>query len=143
MSKSPRTPKPPRLIATSDVKDGVALIAAERARQINVKGWTPEHDDEHFDASLALAAVCYAAPKRLFMRDEYATSVSFEDPWPDSWDKRYDKRGSYGNGFEVGNGIADPATYTFEQRLDLLVKAGAMLAAEIDRLQRVRAKGLA
>ena len=26
---------------------GVELIAAERQRQIEVEGWTPEHDDAH------------------------------------------------------------------------------------------------
>lgn len=29
------------------VTDGVALIAAERRRQIEAEGWTPQHDDEH------------------------------------------------------------------------------------------------
>lgn len=36
-------------------------IAAERARQIAVEGWTPEHDDQHSGGELARAAACYAA----------------------------------------------------------------------------------
>lgn len=36
-------------------------IAAERRRQVEVEGWTPEHDDEHDDGALARAAACYAA----------------------------------------------------------------------------------
>ena len=27
--------------------DGVSLIAAERQRQMDVEGWTPEHDDQY------------------------------------------------------------------------------------------------
>jgi len=38
--------------------DGVALIAAERRRQIEAEGWTPEHDDEHTRGQIALAAAC-------------------------------------------------------------------------------------
>lgn len=31
-------------------------IAAERQRQVEVEGWTAEHDDKHADGSLAQAA---------------------------------------------------------------------------------------
>jgi hypothetical protein len=34
-------------------------VLAERQRQVIVKGWTAEHDDEH-DMELVDAAVCYA-----------------------------------------------------------------------------------
>lgn len=119
---------------------GADLIAIERMRQIKRERWTSRHDDEHADGSLLLAAICYAAPQRIFVREEAATAVHFDDPWPTSWSERWDKRGCYGDGAEVGNGIADPATYTFEQRLDLLVKAGALIAAEIDRMKRELAR---
>jgi hypothetical protein len=115
---------------------GAELIAAERQRQIKKERWTARHDDEHGDDSLVLAAICYAAPVRVFVQQEHSMGVSFMDPWPDSWSERWDKRGTYGNGFEAGNGVADPSTYTPEQRLDLLVKAGALIAAEIDRQKR-------
>jgi hypothetical protein len=118
---------------------GVDLIALERARQIHGERWTKKHDDEHDDGSLLLAAICYAAPQRVYLREEHACGVTFTDPWPASWDEHWDKRGSYGNGYEAGNGIADPATYTYEERLDLLVKAGALIAAEIDRRKRAHA----
>ncbi|HEY0915668.1 MAG TPA: hypothetical protein VGE22_12425 [Solimonas sp.] len=120
---------------------GAELIAAERQRQIKKERWTPAHDDEHDDSSLLLAAICYAAPVRVFVQQEHATGVAFVDPWPDSWSERWDKRGTYGNGIEAGNGIADPDTYTPEQRLDLLVKAGALIAAEIDRQKRALGVG--
>jgi hypothetical protein len=118
---------------------GAELIEAERQRQIRQEGWTEGHDDEHDDGSLLLAAICYAAPERVFVQQEHAVGMSFVDPWPDSWAPSWDKRHQYGNGYEVGNGIADPETYTDEQRLDLLVKAGALIAAEIDRLKRALA----
>ena len=35
---------------------GADLIAAERRRQIEAEGWTPEHDAEHGGESLAIAA---------------------------------------------------------------------------------------
>ena len=66
---------------------GVELIAAERARQVDVKGWTPEHDDNNHDAdgALVLAAACYAAAaecERIYVRDDADGVVVFRDPWP-------------------------------------------------------------
>lgn len=34
-------------------------VIAERQRQQSAEGWTPEHDDEHCNGELAMAAVCY------------------------------------------------------------------------------------
>lgn len=36
------------------------MIAAERRRQVDAEGWTPEHDDEHEICELAMAAVAYS-----------------------------------------------------------------------------------
>ncbi|MBI6882382.1 hypothetical protein [Pseudomonas putida] len=38
------------------------MIAAERQRQIEVKGYTPEHDDEHILGEIAEAAAEFASP---------------------------------------------------------------------------------
>lgn len=86
---------------------GVEMIAAERKRQVEMEGWTPEHDAEHTDHSLAQAAACYAVPqdRRGFL---------FADLWPDSWDESWWKPSA--------------------DRVRELVKAGALIAAEIDRL---------
>ena len=35
-------------------------VAAERKRQIEVEGWTAEHDDRHTPGELAQAGACYA-----------------------------------------------------------------------------------
>jgi hypothetical protein len=57
------------------MKTGIELIAEERKRQIEVEGWTAEHDDEHTDGELALAAVCYATPIKLYERLERALGI--------------------------------------------------------------------
>lgn len=98
-------------------------VLAERARQVSAEGWTTEHDDEHRRGELASAAACYAAPFRVFQAVErpgraYETFTSYEDgwPWADRWWKPKDRR-------------AD------------LVRAGALILAEIERLDRAAAKG--
>lgn len=115
---------------------GVTRIAAERARQESAEGWTAEHDDQHKGGAMAMAACCYAAPRKLYERQDAGAGVHFFDPWP--WDRDDDKRliGDYRE-------IPDPQTYGLEKRLDLLAKAGALIAAEIDRLLRRDARDAA
>jgi hypothetical protein len=44
-----------------DLQTGpLGAFMAERLRAMGEKGYTPEHDDEHADGSLAEAAACYA-----------------------------------------------------------------------------------
>ncbi len=50
---------------------GIERIAAERLRQIEKKGWTPEHDDEHDPEDLEMAAACYA----IMLRAETGTCL--------------------------------------------------------------------
>lgn len=97
------------------MKTGIELIAEERQRQIKVKGWTKEHDAEHTDGSLASAAVCYAIPSE-YRHYSYCPlrKARVPDFWP--WDKKWWK----------------PCP---KNRIRELVKAGALIAAEIDRLQ--------
>lgn len=98
------------LAARADKVDGASLIAAERQRQITAEGWTPEHDDEHGDGELVQAAACYALPPHYRVFDEDASAPQ---DWP--WDAEWWKPGD---------------------RIRELVKAGALIAAEIDRLRR-------
>lgn len=105
---------------------GLERIAAERARQITRLGWTAEHDDdEHHDGSLALAAVCYAAcaaGTRVYKREQWGdVSYVFEDPWP--WSEDTDRR-------------PQDKKLSKKAKLRLLEKAGALIAAEIDRVAR-------
>lgn len=87
---------------------GVDLIAAERARQIDTLGWTPEHDAQHPAGMLACAAAMYALPdhRRPMPR---ATGVPLLWPWAhDHWKP------------------------TPDDRLHELARAGALIAAEMD-----------
>lgn len=98
------------------MKSGIELIDDERERQKKVEGWTPEHDDEHEDDELARAAACYAMPrvKRYYRISDSAADVwGLLWPWADGWWKP-----------------------SHDNRVRELVKAGALIAAEIDRLQR-------
>jgi hypothetical protein len=114
---------------------GADRIAKERQRQITAEGWTAEHDDEHRDGELAAAAACYAIPDLLFRKKEYANEIHFVDPWP--WNTKWDKRPHPNSGNVVA---PNSAFYVgIDERLRQLEKAGALIAAEIDRLERVKA----
>lgn len=92
--------------------NAIELIAAERRRQVDVEGWTPEHDDMHSDGELASAAACYAMPEH-----ERPTTDGVPERWPAEWDPRDFKP-------------------TPNDRIRELVKAGALIVAEIERFQR-------
>ena len=101
---------------------GVEAIAAERRRQIEAEGWTTEHDDTHTRGEMAAAAGVYAlaaASQNDYrfvligspVNDCLAGAMELW-PWEKSWFKPTDRRRD-------------------------LVKAGALIAAEIDRLDRI------
>ena len=99
---------------------GIDLMAAERRRQVADEGYTPEHDAEHADGALALAAACYATPVAYRKTISFASNLSAD-------------RGSWYSDIPVlwpwHPGYWKPAS-----RVRMLVKAGALIAAEIDRL---------
>lgn len=94
---------------------GIQLISEERKRQIEVEGWTPEHDSKHNTGDLAHASAAYALAE-LYRR---STKEGFDNT-PDSWpfSKEWWK----------------PSP---ENRIKELQKAGALIAAEIDRLLEI------
>jgi len=94
---------------------GDILISTERQRQILKEGYTDKHDDLFKDGELAWAAVCYAAPKERLVGVYHLGG--WVDPWP--WHPKFDKRGQH-------------------NRVRELQIAGALIAAEIDRLLRTR-----
>lgn len=103
-----------------DETTGAELIATERRRQIEVEGWTDEHDRiEHGGWELVYAAAAYLLQGSGFVAIEGRTY--HEDKpliptiWP--WDDQYWK----------------PSP---DNRIRELVKAGALIAAEIDRLKQ-------
>ncbi|MCW5727212.1 hypothetical protein [Parvibaculum sp.] len=93
-------------------------ILNERARQIHAEGWTPEHDDEHDKGEMAMAAAAYAwiaADTDDARAAPLGSRLSGHAPalWP--WDRKWWKPKS--------------------PRYDL-VRAGALILAEIERLDR-------
>lgn len=91
------------------MKTGIELISDERKRQVESEGWTAEHDDEHDNHQLSEAAACYALGVPTAVSNDVAKVPLW--PWDESW-------------WKPGDRVRD------------LVKAGALIAAEIDRLQR-------
>ncbi len=116
---------------------GIGLITAERLRQIEVEGWTAKHDDEHERGELASAAICFASPFQPFVLDHRTQpdEYKFVDAYPPSWDIKWDKRlrshAGYGD-------VVENQDLPINERIRNLVKAGALIAAEIDRLQRIK-----
>jgi HPt (histidine-containing phosphotransfer) domain-containing protein len=82
-------------------------IAAERQRQINMEGWTAAHDDAHDLGQIAAAAGVYA----LVASGRHLDIAAQFWPWDYQWWKPCDARRN-------------------------LVKAGALIVAEIQRLDR-------
>ena len=117
-------------LATFQASEGARLIAAERERQVTREGFTSEHDDGHRDESMAWAAACYAAPARVYRLKDGPEHPGAEPVYVEAfpWDAKWDKRPL---------DPADPAGFEHHAaRRRALVKAGALCAAEVDRLDR-------
>lgn len=114
------------------MSSGAELIAAERERQIEQEGWTPEHDDGHTLGELAAAGACYALLTTRWKdaRALVGGSLIRDILWP--WEREWFKPAEY---------LEPPYTANAHRDKDVrdLVRAGALIAAEIDRLQRGRA----
>lgn len=93
--------------------DGVTQAArdvlAERERHKTVEGWTEAHDDTHVEGDMARAAACYALVAANYPADDRVIHRFW--PWLDAWWKPTNPRRD-------------------------LVKAGALIIAEIERLDR-------
>lgn len=92
-------------------------IAAERRRQIEAEGWTPEHDDAYHKGELAGAAACYAMHGLEYrisivnLAQQVSNLTRDLWPWARSWWKPKDRRRD-------------------------LIRSAALLVAEIERLDR-------
>lgn len=98
----------------NDYSPGALAIMRERERQETKEGWTTGHDDGHANGEMAGAAVCYAL-QGLFIPGNLGDRVRMlkTDLWP--WSMQW---------WKPKNRRAD------------LIRAGALIAAEIDRLDR-------
>lgn len=104
------------------MKTAIQLILNERRRQVEIEGWSLDHDDNHTDGELAAAAATYADP------------ANYHGDFP-----LYDGSGEAK--------VLIPRTYRWpfgkewfkpspENRIRELAKAGALILAEMERLQR-------
>ncbi|HHG8626211.1 TPA: hypothetical protein ACPYUI_002798 [Raoultella ornithinolytica] len=88
------------------VTAATADVLAERQRQVTAEGWTAERDDGYQNSELADAAACYAIHAH---NQGFSTPAHW--PWSQDWWKQTSPRRD-------------------------LVKAGALILAEIERLDR-------
>lgn len=98
-----------RLAIEAPIRAVIEDVFAERKRQITSEGWTAAHDDEHDGGEMAIAGACYA------MRADRVGGghdVPKEWPWDKAWWKPKNKRRD-------------------------LVRAAALIIAEIERLDRL------
>ena len=96
-------------------EQALADVMRERSRQVTAEGYSAEHDDKHVDEEIAYMACYYAMP-----------------PTARAWNA--------GLGETFGEAV-QPAEWTpkaFDRRSEL-VKAGALILAEIERLDRAAA----
>ena len=108
----------------------IDMFDSERNRQVSQEGWSREHDDLHDKGELARMAACYSvfaalSDKHREIDTKHAPYSSLyaviRRMWPTNWDWRWWKPKS---------------------RIRDLVRAGALLVAEIERLQRIEWKKL-
>jgi hypothetical protein len=99
-------------------------ISLERWRQKTVEGWTIYHDDEHCSGEMAQAAACYADPAPEITRVAKETGrktkvtgawIPKRWPWATEWYKPKDRRRD-------------------------LIRAAALIVAEIERLDRAEGR---
>src|SRR6478609_3064815 len=98
------------------MKTGIELISEERDRQIKKEGWTEFHDAQYKRDELARAAAAYAMPDRF--RDKLINGKPRIFPFMVSWWKPADKKKKR------------------KGHIHELVQSGALISAEIDRLQK-------
>ncbi|MBA6103454.1 hypothetical protein [Pseudomonas monteilii] len=112
--------KPDLNITLSEGEHGTRLVAlevlTERIRQIMVEGYTAEQDDQYTTGQLADAASAYAA-------------------WAHTWNLPY---------VECTHTPAlwpwAPETWKSQSQRQMLIKAGALILAELERLDRKQAQ---
>lgn len=93
---------------------GATLIKLERDRQIKTENFSLENDSRCVQRELVMAALAYACTDGSSEQDAQAKEMFW--PWTDKWYK------------PSANAVRN------------LTKAGALIAAEIDRLNALRVK---
>jgi len=100
--------------AAPSMMQAVRDVLTERRRQIEIEGWSSEHDDGHDSGQMARAAACYALGRNdSLIFPPWARFPKGLPVWP--WDNDWWKP-------------SNPRRN--------LVKAAALIVAEIERLDR-------
>lgn len=129
------------------MKTGIQLIAEERQRQIEIEGWSAEHDAKHRSFEMSGAAACYVAHNI----SKAIKDVNHTNQSPLAEFKIYDfgERNFLVNSGDRGDRQIRKAGWRNGWPWDMkwwkpskdpiknLIKAGALIAAEIDRLQSI------
>lgn len=113
MSLPPKLAEARRQMASVDAPSAITdEILLERMRQMQQEGWTLDHDDQHRSGEMALAAALYALPYQSLKQGDFAgLQMTLELTY--DWHVKPDP---------------DPRRR--------LVKAAALIVAEIERLDR-------
>lgn len=96
-------------------------VIEERQRQIRAEGWTPEHDDGHTEGALAAAAACFALEGTFMDYDSAFPRLELPDGLPVAWPWH-------------------SIHWKPKDRRRNLVRAAALIVAEIERLDRQEAQ---
>ncbi|EJF6782426.1 hypothetical protein M8194_001970 [Escherichia coli] len=95
-----------RAQGVKSLSNAVQSVISERQRQQSVEGWTPEHDDQYGESQLLWASSCY-----VLNTIQPFNRIPMDWPWAPEWWKPTNPRRD-------------------------LVKAGALIMAEIERIDR-------
>lgn len=102
------------------MKTGIELITEERKRQVEVEGFTLLHDLKYKNQELAKAAVAYTISDHFHPMDSSAEQIN-------------------GVFLSIRRTVFWPFKFEWfkpsNNRIEELTKAGALIAAEIDRIQ--------
>lgn len=128
LTREGAAPQPSPVAQPNALSQAARDVLAERQRQINAEGWTPERDDEHDEGELCYAAAGYAVAASdhiqaiatgiddtLTMDDDTVSPPHTSDPWPADW------------------------TFKPCPPRRALVKSGALILAELERIDRADA----
>ena len=125
------------------MKTGIELIAEERQRQIDVEGYTKEHDMLHDEREFRNAAASYMMPNSIRPTLDVTDKLDVQP----SYAVIYDHYSSDGTLHKLR--VLPPYIWPWNEqswkptpldRVRELVKAGALIAAAIDRLQAQKEK---
>ena len=106
----------------NNMKTGIELIAEERQRQIEVEGYSAQHDSQHNASEFVYAAIAYTEAAKV--------GVNCQEIGNTNENEIIQRKREMGLYFPWGQTNFKPTTNIRD-----LVKAGALIASAIDRLQ--------